>query len=114
MVVGPVEEQLRVRSVAKGVTGIRLAVATLLLLPLLASAAGLGRLTVTSALGQPLRAEIEIVSLQPGEADSLSVKLAPPEAFSQAGIELSSSLIGIQLTVDNKGPRPVVRVSTPQ
>src|SRR5262245_44029887 len=112
MVVGPIEERLRVRSVAKRVTGIRLAVATLLLLPLLASAAGLGRLTVTSSLGQPLRAEIEIVSVQPGEADSLAVKLAPPEAFSQAGIELSSALVGIQFSVDLKGSRPVVRVST--
>ena len=36
--------------------------------PSFAMAAGLGRMTVQSALGQPLRAEIEVVALQPGEA----------------------------------------------
>src|SRR5258706_1139737 len=108
------EERLRVRSVAKLVTGIRLAVATLLFVPLLASAAGLGRLTVSSSIGQPLRAEIEIVSLQSGEADSLSVRLASPEAFRQAGIEISPALIGLQFSVETRGNRPVIRVTTAQ
>ena len=39
-------------SVANWVTGIRLALTTLLLLPLLASAAGLGRLTVDAVLAR--------------------------------------------------------------
>ena len=93
---------------------VRLAVATLLLFPVLACAAGLGQLTVKSSLGQPLRAEIEIVSLQSGEVDSLSVRLASPEAFQQAGLELSPSLIGLQFTIDTKGGRPVIRISSPQ
>ena len=96
------------------VTGIRLAIATLLFVPLLASAAGLGRLTVNSALGQPLRAEIEIVALQAGEEDSLTVRLASPEAFRQAGIDLNAALIGLQFTVDARGSRPVIRISTAQ
>ncbi|MEW6689603.1 MAG: pilus assembly protein FimV, partial [Pseudomonadota bacterium] len=86
----------------------------LLLAPLVAHAAGLGRITVHSALGQPLRAEIEIVSLQPGEEDSLTVRLATAEAFRQAGIEISPALIGLRLAVDTKGPRPVIRVGTSQ
>jgi len=45
--------------------------------PFAAHAAGLGRLTVLSPLGQPLNAEIEIVSLQPGEEEGLSARLAP-------------------------------------
>ena len=61
-----------------------------------AQAAGLGRLTVLSPLGQPLHGEIEIVSLQPGEADGLSARLAPEEAFRQAGIEPSPALIGLR------------------
>ena len=40
-----------------------------------ANAAGLGKLTVNSALGQILNAEIDLVSLQPGELESLT---APP------------------------------------
>ena len=35
-----------------------------LVLPIAASAAGLGRLTVLSALGQPLLAEVELVNLR--------------------------------------------------
>ncbi len=98
----------------KSVTGIRIALAALLFAPLMAYSAGLGRLAVTSALGQPLSAEIEIVSLQPGEEDSLTAKLASPEAFRQAGIELSSALIGLQLAIDKRGGRPVIRLSTSQ
>ena len=48
----------------KPVTVLRLASAAVLSLPLLAQAAGLGRMCVQSFLGQPLRAEIEIVSVQ--------------------------------------------------
>ena len=99
---------------AKSVTGILLAIAALLCTPLVVHAAGLGRLQVNSALGQPLRAEIEIVSLQPGEEDSLQARLGSPEAFRQAGIELSPILVGVQLAIDKRGPRPVIRVSTSQ
>ena len=107
-------ERVRVRSVAKLVTGIRVAIATLLFAPLLANSAGLGRLTVNSGLGQPLNAEIEIVSLQSGEEDSVTARLASLEAFRQAGIELSSALVGLQFAIDKRGGRPVIRLSTAQ
>src|SRR5258708_23263762 len=54
---------------------------------LAAQAAGLGKLTINSSLGQPLNAEIDLVSLQPGESDSLSARVATPEAFRDAHIE---------------------------
>ena len=54
---------------------------------LTAHAAGLGKLTVLSPLGHPLNAEIEIVSLQPGEEENLAAKLATSDAYKQAGIE---------------------------
>lgn len=95
-------------------SGIRIALAALLCAPLMAHAAGLGRLTVTSALGQPLRAEIEIVSLQAGEEDSLQVRLASMDAFRQAGMELSGALVGLQMAIDKRGGRPVIRLSTSQ
>jgi len=100
--------------VAKLVTAFRLAIAALLCVPLMADAAGLGRLQVLSALGQPLRAEIEIVSLQPGEDDSLQARLATMDAFRQAGIEMSSSLIDLMFTIDRRGARPVIRMTTLQ
>lgn len=85
---------------------IRLATAltTLLLLalPLGADAAGLGRLTVLSALGQPLRAEVEI-SASREELSSVSARIATPAAFQQAGIEYSTALAGIRFSI---GQRP--------
>jgi len=101
--------------VGKSVTGIRLAAAALLLLaPLLAHSAGLGRLTVTSALGQPLNAEIEIVSLQPGEEDSLTARLATPEAFKQAGMDMSPALIGFRFAIERRGGKPYIRLRSAQ
>ena len=98
----------------KTITGIRIALAALLCTPLMAYSAGLGRLTVNSALGQPLSAEIEIGSLQSGEEDSVTARLASPEAFRQAGIELSSALVGMQFSIDKSGSRPVIRLKTSQ
>ena len=49
-----------------------------------ADAAGLGRLTVQSGLGQPLRAELEVTSVGRDELPTLQVKLAPLAAFRAA------------------------------
>jgi len=74
----------------------------LLLGAVAAQAAGLGKLTINSALGQPLNAEIELVSLQPGEVDSLSARVAPPEAFRDARIEYGSSLRLLRFAVETR------------
>ena len=99
---------------ARSVTGIRVVLAALLLAPLMVCAAGLGRLQVLSALGQPFRAEIEIVSLQTGEDDSLQARLASVDAFRQAGIEMSPALVGLRLAIDKNAGRPIIRLSTTQ
>ena len=54
----------------------------LLGLPQFAYAAGIGKLTVLSALGQPLRAEIEL-SATKDELNSLAAKIASQEQFRQ-------------------------------
>ncbi len=68
----------------------------------LAQAAGLGKLTVNSALGQILNAEIDLVSLQPGELDSLTARVASPEAFRDARIEYTPALRLLRFTVDKR------------
>ncbi len=78
------------------------AVAALLVFAGAASAAGLGRLTVNSALGQILNAEIDLVSLQPGESDLLVVRVAPPEAFQEARIEYTGSLRLLRFAVEKR------------
>ncbi len=74
-----------------------------LLLPSLAIAAGLGKLTVHSGLGQPLRAEIELVSLQKGEADTISIRLPPAEVFRQAGVDYSGALLSVKFSIERRG-----------
>lgn len=73
----------------------------LALIPLGAHAAGLGRLTVNSALGQPLRAEIEVTANR-DELSSLSARLASPDAFKNAGIEYVPALSGLRFAVDKR------------
>jgi len=57
---------------------------------------GLGRLQVQSALGETLRAEIDVTSLTPEEASNLRVKVAPPEAYRSAGVDYNAVLQGTQ------------------
>jgi pilus assembly protein FimV len=78
------------------------AIALLMGAALAAQAAGLGKLTVNSALGQILNAEIDLVSLQPGEVDSLTARVASPEAFRDARIEYSSSLRLLRFSVEKR------------
>ncbi len=93
----------------------RLAAAILLLTPLLVHAAGLGRLTVQSLLGQPLSAQIELVNLQPGEEDTIAARIAPADAFNQAGIEINPVLMDVRFTVERKSGRPTaLRMVTSQ
>jgi pilus assembly protein FimV len=61
--------------------------AALLLVAGGAEAAGLGKMSILSALGQPLRAEIELLSVSPEELGTVDARLANSEAFRQARIQ---------------------------
>ncbi len=65
-----------------------------------AYAFGLGGIKVQSALGQPLRAEIDITQLSADEASSLKVGVAPPEAFQAAKLQYNSTLSGIRIKLE--------------
>jgi pilus assembly protein FimV len=77
-------------------------------------AAGLGRLTVQSALGQPLRAEVEVTSLTREEAQSLSARLASSDAFRQAGLEFNQALSSVRFDIETRGTRTFIKLSTQQ
>ena len=98
----------------KSVTGVVLVVAAVLLVPIISYAAGLGKMTVRSALGQPLDAEIEIVSLRPGEEESFLARLASREAFAAAGIDFSPALAGARFSIERRDGKSVIRISTTQ
>jgi pilus assembly protein FimV len=74
----------------------------LLLAPSLVTGAELGKLTVLSAVGEPLRAEIEILSVQANEAASLSARVPSPEAFWRANIEPPALLRTLRATVERR------------
>ncbi|MGO4479922.1 FimV family protein, partial [Massilia sp. 2TAF26] len=90
------------------------AVASALVLSSAAHAAGLGKLTVLSALGQPLRAEIELTAVSSDEASGLVAKLASPDAFRAANIEFNPALLSLRFAVEQRNGRQFIRVSSSQ
>jgi hypothetical protein len=73
----------------------------LLPMPWVANAAGLGRLAVMSSLGQPFRAEIDLVS-PPGEPAALSSRIASPDAYEQADLQYGPALAGLRLKIKKR------------
>jgi pilus assembly protein FimV len=79
-----------------------------------AQALGLGQIQVKSQPGQPLLAEIPIITGDPSELEHLQVRLASPETFRRVGLEPpGAAAAGLQFTValDARG-RPVIRVTS--
>lgn len=87
--------------------------AVILLMPWVADAAGLGRLSVLSSLGQPLNAEIELASVEKDELATLSARLASPDAYKQANLQYGPALIGLRLTIEKRPDgRPYIKATT--
>lgn len=72
-----------------------------------AEAAGLGRLSVTSGLGEPLSADIEVFG-DPNELNSLSARLASPEDYAAMGLERPVVLDAVRIGVDKRPDGSVV------
>lgn len=76
-------------------------------------AAGLGKLSVQSFLGQPLRAEIELLAVQKDELQAISARLAGADAFRQARIERTDALGTLRFAVDQRANgQPVIKVTS--
>ena len=67
-----------------------------------ATALSLGRITVQSALGEPLRAEIEIPDINAEEAASLKASVALPDVFKAAGLEYNPAMSGLQASLQRR------------
>ncbi|WAE51385.1 hypothetical protein OSV15_17115 [Stutzerimonas frequens] len=52
----------------------------------LASALGLGEISLHSALAEPLEADIELIDARGLGADDIKVRLAPNHVFARAGV----------------------------
>jgi pilus assembly protein FimV len=78
----------------------------------MAQAAGLGKLTVYSGLGQPLRAELE-VSANADELNGMTARLAPREVFQQAGVDFSAALNDLRFAVEkSRSGASIVKLSS--
>jgi pilus assembly protein FimV len=87
----------------------------LLLLGGVAQAAGLGKLTVSSHLSEPLRAEIDVVAVEKGELETLNAKLASPDAYIQSNLPYPPASLGLRLSVEQRpSGAPYISVSSTQ
>src|SRR3954468_3917264 len=84
-------------------TAVAFAAAALLSVPAFdAHALALGRVTVQSALGEPLRVDIDLPEISPDEVSSLRAVIASPTAFQSAGLEYNTALSNVQVTVQRR------------
>lgn len=76
-----------------------------------AQALSLGRVVVSSLLGEPLRAEIDFLDISADEAATLSAAIASQEAFQAAGISYGTIVSAIQVTVQKRADgQPFIRL----
>ncbi|HEY5928896.1 MAG TPA: hypothetical protein VIU02_01160, partial [Burkholderiales bacterium] len=74
----------------------------------------MGRINVLSALGEPLKAEVELVA-EKKEIPSVAVRLASPEAFARAGLAYTSALSDVKVSVEKRGDgEPYVQLTSTQ
>jgi len=78
-----------------------------------AHALALGRITVLSALGEPLRAEIDIADINADEASSLKAGVASAETFKAAGFEYTSIMTSLEVNLQRRADgRAYLRLSS--
>ncbi|HZH43942.1 MAG TPA: FimV/HubP family polar landmark protein [Lysobacter sp.] len=79
-------------------------------------ALGLGQIEVKSKPGEPLLAEIAVVSDDPNELAQLQARLASPDTFARVGLQPPQGLVSdLQFTVaQDASGRPVIRVTSPR
>ena len=78
-----------------------------------ALALSLGRLTVQSALGEPLRAEIDVPDINAEEAASLKTVVASPDAFVAAGLDYNPAMSIVQASLQRRPDgRAFIRITS--
>ena len=101
--------QYLVKNALRGLAGL-----ALLLASGAALALGLGEIRVKSQPGQPLLAEIPIISNEPGELEQLQARLASPATFDRVGLPRPQGLVsGLSFAVAlSDDGRAVIRVTS--
>ena len=87
----------------------------LALLPFSSYAAGLGKLNVNSGIGEPLKAEIELLSVTPEELSTLAASIASEDAYTQQGIQHLAIHNNIKVDIDkNTDGSPILKIHSNQ
>ncbi len=82
-------------------------------LSLSAYALGLGEIRTSSALNEKFKGEIELLSVEKGQLDTLKVGLAPPEVFARTGVERPFHLSQLRFrTLRKRDGRAVILVTS--
>ena len=85
------------------------------LVPISVFAAGLGKLNVMSGLGEPLKADIELIAVTPEELSSITAAIASEEAYATQGIEKPASHNTIKVNVaKNANGAPILKLHSAQ
>lgn len=101
--------QLKIKRLLVAVS---LALMPLVIVPQVAYAAGLGKLKVNSGLGEPLSAEIDVLSATSAELESLEAKIASESVYESQGIERPSLYNAIRVEVKKKAGGAVLKLSS--
>ncbi len=78
---------------------LRVLISAILLTPAAALGLGLGEIRLSSALNEPLSAEIDLVAATPEELAALDAYLASPEVFQRYGLDRPAFLSSLQFSV---------------
>lgn len=82
------------------------------LLATAARAAELGDITTRSFIGQPLAADIELVSLSPDEIGGLQARLAQPDVYRGANVAMNPALSSLRMAVVTRDQKQFLHVTT--
>ncbi len=84
-------------------------------LPCTVHAVGLGNLTLNSYLGQPFKAEIDLVGVKKEEIPSLVASLASRDTFKQANVDYVPFLFTFEISIENRADgQPYIKITSPQ
>jgi pilus assembly protein FimV len=78
-------------------------------------AVGMGGISVTTALGEPLKAEIGLVAVGKADKNKISARLASPDAFKGAGMDYPSALLKLNFQIEARANgEPYIKVTSAQ
>lgn len=81
----------------------------------LACAAGLGGINVTSALGQPLKAEITVLDADKTDISNIKATLASADTYKNAGVDYPFNVPKIKFEIEQRANgEPYIKVTTVQ